>query len=83
MTADNAGFKTTGNTVISGVVPFGIAGWVRFILPVAMLRLVESAPGWDILTITANNKCCVAKEVVNNLSICPSAIEIEESQRGI
>jgi hypothetical protein len=72
--AGNSSFQTTGDAVVGRVVSFCVAGGVLFILPVTILRFVESVPDRDILVVTGNDECCVVEVVIDNSGICPSTI---------
>ena len=74
MAAGNSSFQTAGDSVVGGVVSFGVAGGVLLVLPVAILWFVERVPDRDILVVTGDDECCVVEVVIDNLGICPSTI---------
>lgn len=77
MAACDSSGQPAGDAVVGGIVSFGIAGWIVFVLPVAVLWLVEGVPDWDVLVVAADHEGCVVEVVVDNSGICPGAIRVE------
>jgi len=73
---DSSG-QPAGDAVVGGIVPFGVAGGIVFILPVAVLWLVECVPNWDVLVVAADDEGCVVEIVVDDSGVCPGAIRVE------
>lgn len=81
--AGDASFQPTGDSVVGWVEPFGVAGVVDAVLPVAVLGFVEGVPDWNVLVVTTDHERCVVEEVVHDSGICPGAVRVEESEWGI
>jgi hypothetical protein len=81
--AGDASFQPTGDSVVGRVEPFGVAGGVDAVLPVAVLGFVEGVPDWNVLVVTSDHERCVVEEVVHDSGICPGAVRVEESEWGI
>lgn len=53
------------------------------ISPVAVLRLVDREPMSNIFIVALNDECSIVEVVIYYLTVCPTAVLIEQSKRGI
>lgn len=83
MTASNTSRKTSRYSMVSWVIALSISSRIILILPVAVLRLVERVPNWNVLVISADDEGCVVEEIIDNLGSCPGAIRVEEGKGSV
>lgn len=80
MRAGDSGREPAGYAVVGRVVAFCIAGGVVFVLPVAILWLVEGVPDGYVFVVAADDECRVVEVVVYNSRIGPGAVGVEKCE---
>jgi hypothetical protein len=79
VTAGEPGSQPARDVVVCGII---FTGRVGCILPVTVLRFVDGEPVLYEMVISLDDIGSVVEEIIDYLSIGPSAISVERIQRG-